>query len=100
MIELMQTDSVTWKADGGVDEYGARQDPSSSTIDVRVEEGSHLVLNTAGEEVVSSARVFTTETGIGEKDLLTIDGRDRSIIRIEKVKLLDDDPVYLILHLA
>ena len=58
MIELYMNQSLTWKHSVSVNEYN-ESTFSTSTIKGRKETGHKIVRDKHGEEVVSSARVFT-----------------------------------------
>ena len=68
MLDRYANQSLTWKHVATTNKYG-ESTYTTSTVKGRKETGYKLVRNSKGEEVVSSARVFTQSTVV-EKDLI------------------------------
>ena len=79
--------SITLKSKSSVNAYNEAT-YSSSTISARFEYKRRMVRNNEGEEVLSTAQVFT-ETQVKPDDVLTFDSRDWQVVTVENCVDLD-----------
>ncbi len=68
MLDVYANQNLTWKAVTSINKYN-EPTYSSVTIKGRKETGNKLILNAEGQEVISSARVFT-ESAVANNDLI------------------------------
>lgn len=83
MIEAYLNQNITLKSVTSVNEYN---EPvfTTSTIKARFEYDRTMVKNEKGEEVVSEAMLFTTNT-IKADDVISYDGKDFPIISVANI---------------
>ena len=83
MLTGYTNQSITKKTKGAVNAYNEAT-YASSTIKGRFEYKRNLVRDVNGEEVVSSA-VLYTETDVNPDDIINYDSRDYPVINVEDV---------------
>ena len=81
LISEYLNQSITLKAKASVNAYN-ESTYTSSTIKARFEYKRRMVRNRDGEELLSTAQVFT-EAQVKPDDVLTFDGRDWQVITVE-----------------
>ena len=93
MIDAYMNQSLAWKSVTSINEYN---EPvyTTTTIKGRKETGHKLIRNNQGQEVISSARVFTKSV-ISNNDL--IDGQQ--VISVESAVGLDGTVKFYTVHL-
>lgn len=94
MIGNYANQSLTWKHVLTINDYNEPLTSETLTIKGRMETGHKLVRNSKGEEVVSSARVFT-ESVVSVGDL--IDGK--LVISVESAVKLNGSVGYVTVFL-
>ena len=87
MISEYLNQSITLKSKSSVNAYN-ESTYTNSTIKARFEYKRRMVRNNEGEEVLSTAQVFT-ETQVKPDDVLTFDGRDWQVVTVENCVDLD-----------
>lgn len=93
MLDAYANQNLTWKSVASVSKYN-EPTYSSVTIKGRKETGNKLILNAEGQEVISSARVFT-ESAVANNDLID----DSKVIQVNKNIGLDGSIVFYEVYL-
>jgi len=87
MIGGYLTDTAVLIKKPATDVFGSETAPAEEiTIDVLIEYGTRMVVDRAGNEVLSSARVSMRDRAISHEDRLRFDDIDHGIKAIEKPK--------------
>jgi hypothetical protein len=84
---------IGWKSRTGSKDNGAAILGEGTQIKASVEFKRKLVRNTKGEQVISEATICTTQA-VTTGDILTIDGRDWTVIMSDPVRGLGGSVLY------
>lgn len=98
MIDEYTNQSVGYEAPSDPNDYGDRTFSASVTIRARYEARSTLVLNSSGQQVVSSGRIFTSST-IAVDGRITYAGSSFRVLSVESAEGLDG-PSHTIAYLG
>jgi hypothetical protein len=95
MLKAYLTDTITLKQFMGSDKWGAHLPTRDVSVRVRVDHTERVIMNSAGQLVTSTGKVYMelrtimsvdfahrTLNSISYQDVLTIDGVDYPILRI------------------
>jgi hypothetical protein len=88
MIGDYSRQTISLESSSGVDDYGDRTYSAASNISGRYEARATLVLNSAGQQVVSNGRIFTSST-IAVDDRITYAGKTYHVVSVESAEGLD-----------
>jgi hypothetical protein len=86
MIAAYRKQVVTWVQSQGADQWGTPAAPVETDINVQLLEGTKLVVNTAGEQVTSSA-VLRVANKPSHEDNFAWDGQSHIILRIDTKRI-------------
>lgn len=88
MLAIYMTQTCTWKAKTGVNDYGEATFAASATINCRWQGKRKLVRDAQGREIISEQQCLTL-SAVGLGDTLTYDGSEYPVITVERQPFID-----------
>ena len=89
MIGEYATTDITLVQSNGLDIWGTPLAPTNVALKARVEYGTYLVFNSAGENVLCSIKVTMEDRTLTHEDNIIVDGETCIIKKISRPSTLD-----------